>query len=993
MKQFAVLVLLFILSLPAPAQEDATRERDIATSTLNELVLWCRNLGLSETGTKEEVAGRIRNYYHLPAPESAPVSADRSIRTITVNAAQHSEYFTVKEVNEEYARFRGGVSLTLNDGSTTHRIQANEILFNRTRNMVTASGGVSYARISSEREESFRGDSIHVNLNTWESTFVDGASTFANNDTAYEFSGTVISRTDAGTTVLKDATIRNAQDEESLWSVHASQIWLLPGSDFAILNAVLKVGEIPVFYFPFLHIPSDEIMFHPVLGTRPREGSFVQTTTYIFGRSNAPVSSENSLTSIMGNNDAGMEKKREGVFLRSTGRKAIDPNTTRFSILLDAYTNLGYYIGAELALPKKTVFDAIDLSAGIAFSRDVHQQGSYYTPFDASGSDTWNHSRIFSIDVPFRYRLTTTGSLSGTYGSFSWSVPVYSDPFVDSDFLTNRSEKMDYMNMLMGSDSTTTTTTYKNSYEWQIRGNLNPKITNLSPGINSLSISNISSTMAFSSRENRVSPDASPDRVFFYPDKWTIFSLNAAIAGTPWSFGAVQPPPASSTNPHRESELANNIIAPWESLKIPESKNAAPTDDQLSPPVLTQRFSLPTDLGGPRLAFDYSFSPSGVSELQYRNSADHWKSADAVSLNDVRAVVSKLGITGNFGLNLSQPSGRMYSSSLRFSFSGAWEDYSYMNEEAEEFDSETKRANAWKDRYNAQFFSTAWEFNTSLQPFAQSPIFGTTNFQYLVKGPIIKTVFSGTGIDPQWDWEKGELSDHRLTANLAAQFFNKMQTASLVADMLPDKKALALNATFRIFFTETTFQGKVMEGDKTFDTMKLSETIRFGPNNNFTIRQELSYDPEKKKWLTALSTLSGYGFSASFNAAQSKPWNLVADQGWVQDTTAPESFVPTLFRTSYSKTFKPDLLLQNRFLVNFTVNPSLDLDLIKYTQSKFSFSMRFSLHIGRFFDINFSILSENAEIFRYVMALPDFGLPQKNIFTDQYSAYSAFPGF
>ena len=102
-----------------------------------------------------------------------------------------------------------------------------------------------------------------------------------NDETSYYFSGEVITRNDQEVTILSKATIGNAKNEEALWTLNASRVWLLTGSDFAIFNAVLKVGEIPVLYIPFFYFPADEMIIHPVIGYRSREGSYAQTTTYV----------------------------------------------------------------------------------------------------------------------------------------------------------------------------------------------------------------------------------------------------------------------------------------------------------------------------------------------------------------------------------------------------------------------------------------------------------------------------------------------------------------------------------------------------------------------------------------------------------------------------------------------------------------------------------------------------------------------------------------
>ena len=115
-------------------------EMDIKTSTLTELAAWCRELGISEGGSKEDLATRLRAYYKLRPQKSPPEDQ----RIITIESAKTTEYFTLDVVDEEYARLKGDVIISLKDGTALHRIKAWEILFNRTRNVMTASGNVEY---------------------------------------------------------------------------------------------------------------------------------------------------------------------------------------------------------------------------------------------------------------------------------------------------------------------------------------------------------------------------------------------------------------------------------------------------------------------------------------------------------------------------------------------------------------------------------------------------------------------------------------------------------------------------------------------------------------------------------------------------------------------------------------------------------------------------------------------------------------------------------
>ncbi|AEF80421.1 LPS-assembly protein LptD [Leadbettera azotonutricia] len=1002
-------------------------ELDIKTSTLMELASWCRSLGLSEGGTKDDLANRLRSYFKLPAV-GGTVSAQAKI--ITIESARTTEYFTLDVVDEEYARLRGDVVISLKDGEAVHRVKAWEILYNRTRNVMTATGGVEYVKEEGDTIETFKGESITVNLDNWSSIFMDGISerSIAGNNTAYRFAGTVISRNSEEVTVLTHAEITNGSNPEALWSLNASKLWLLPGSDWGILNAVLKVGNIPVLWLPFFYYPSDEIVFHPVLGYRTREGTFVQTTTYILGRPKTSGTSENSITKIFGSS-SDMEKEREGVFLRSTGKKYRDANDTRLSVLFDAYANLGFYLGTELALPRKGAFGAFDLSFGLGLTRNIYAMGSGSTPFpNYDGSSEWNDSRFFSFDFPLRYRFNMNGSFSGTYGSVSWGVPLYSDPYVNRDFL-NRSEELDWLSMLREgatAESQVAEDTYISSYEWRLSGSLSPKVTALNPYISSLSISSITSSMAFTTRNSTkpmtFAPISNPGRMFYIPNKFTIMSITASVSGTPYTSGAQASasPTAGGgvTQAPGDSMLPGLPISPWETGAETAAAVAKTQGDAftLTPPILGQRFDL-ARIGGPRLVFDYQVSPSFASELQFRTSPDNWKESEDVDWSEISSALSRISASGSMGLSLSQTSGGIYSGSFRISSTSAWQDYNYLNENAEEYTTagvtdDAKIVSARKRAYSQTNVNSSWEFRTSLRPFYNSPVWSNSNITYNVKGLLAKTVFDDASVlnpddAPDWDWEFGEwtkekLDTHSIAVNLAANVMDKSQTFSITSVLPPEDSSLAANAVARVWISETSASTSIFEpydNDKRkWRPINVTETLRFGTLGSF--QQYVVFDPEIQEYTTLNSTLNLGGFSAAFKVAYAIPYLLnhngsvdpARPNGWIQ--VGDKELEPQQLSFNYAKSFRKENLWGKRLSFSVNLSSGLSFDLQRYTYSSLDFSLGLGFGIANFLDITLSARSSNSQIYRYFQNLPFFTVPvelppgvETNFFVDLFNSF------
>jgi len=1004
-------------------------DMDIRTSTLSELAAWCRSLGLSEGGTSADLARRLREYFKISEQSGVPEGEDKR-KIITIESARSTEYFKIEAIDEDYARLSGEVRISLKDGDAIHRIRAWNILFNRSRNLITATGGVEYIKEEGDKTETFRGDSITVDLDNWSSIFLGGASerSLQNDDTTdkttYEFAGTVISRDEEEVIVLSKASIRNASNEEALWSLNATRIWLLPGSDFAVFNAVLKVGEIPVLYIPFFFYPADELIFHPVIGYRTREGTFVQTTTYILGRPKADSGTQSSLTRILGNSND-MEKKREGMYLRSTGKKMVDPNKTSLKAIVDYYVNLGSYIGIDLDMPAKGMLGALNLSMGIGLTRTVVPVDGNYSPFfpDYDGSTDKNYSNLFSQEVPFRYRFKTDSSISGKYGSFSWSFPYYSDPMVDNDFL-NRAEEMDWINMLQKGAAVNEDEITENrmgSYTWQLSGQINPQLSRLSPYINSISVSSISSTVSFKIVDVRPNNTYdikyyAPNSFFYAPDTATLYSTSISIAGTPLSFGKSA---ANQTGDKTdETELPNplnNIGIPRSPFENKEKENTQKREqsDKLIPPELTQRFELPRT-GNVELSLDYRIIPSGTSTLKFNS--DKWKQYNEIDWGDVSYILNSFSGDASTTINVNH-SENFFSNSFSYSGNGTWRQYGYLNEEAEDYRTSgvtdpAKIDNAKLQEYKQSFFSTSYSISSTLRPLYQNPIFSSSNLQYNLKGLAVRSKFdeeNSTGDNPQWDLDYGEwtnekIDNHQFSTNISALVMDKAQTFSIITDLPPKDSVLAWQTGLRIWITETDANQRILfpidEEKRKVEPLNVTERIIFGTFGNFT--QNMVLDTEIKELISFTSSLnlSKWGLTASYAAYRMKGYEYIppssgaATTGWVQKA-GEETLQPRDFTLNYSKKIDMKELWNNRMQFTIDTSSRLFLDLQRYTNSTFTLSLGFTLGINKFIDLSMSTNSENSSVYRYFRKMPFFNDapidipegPQNNLFLDLFNSF------
>jgi lipopolysaccharide assembly outer membrane protein LptD (OstA) len=1004
---------------------------EIKTSTISELALWCRTLGLSEGGTRDDLSKRLMEHFNLTEKKT---NAKEKVKIITIESAQATEYFTISVIDEDYARLKGNVKIKLKDGDKEHKISADEILFNRTRNIITASGNVRYERTETGKTETFRGRSITVNIDNWSSIFIDGNTSMEDDGSSYRFSGSVIYRSDQDVTILRKATISSGEDDNEYWSIKSSRLWLLPGSDFAILNAILKVGEIPVLYIPFFYFPGDEVVFHPVIGYRSREGGFVQTTTYLIGQPKASSSETSSLTRIIGNSDNN-EKELQGLFLRNTSRPIKNPNSASLKALFDYYVNLGTYTALELNTPKKGFLNPLDLNLGLGFTRTISKVDGNYTPYAPNYDGTFenNESNLFSKNVPFRYRMKFNSGISMKYGGFSWNIPYYSDPYVDRDF-TTRAENMDWMNMIQQGaafEEESSMGSEVSSYIWQMSGNLNPSFPILSPAVTNVSFSSISTTLTF-----KMSPDSAitnmenPNRYFYMPDRYVIYSISSSITGTPVTTGESRSTPEKDSNTDDDSnnDPFNGIgvpISPWAEDDKNNEKSAS--TEILIPPVLSQTFTMPSD-GNLKFIIDYSISPTASSELQFMNK--DWKTYEDVDWNEKQSILTSYGGNTNLNFRLDHSSG-LFSNTVTLSGNGTWREYSYLNEEmytdSNGVVDEKRMEDTRRQQYSQTNYAASYSYNGTLKPFYADPIFSQTNLQYSFRGTLVKskkfTDGDGPELTPQWgEWVKEDLSNdilglnsHRITTNFAANIMDKEQSISASAELPPLDELVTANAAFRVWITETilrySMEKKETDEDWQIKPFYITENLKFGKigsfshNMTFTPSNDTTKPEEENKITYLNSSLSLWSsFTSTYTMtfiqkSVFKPDNPDSPhEGGKWEKEGERELLPKDLRFSYSRTFPSSRYFNNRFSLSYNISTSLNFDLQEHTSSNFQFEIGVTMGITKFMDLRISAMSQNAVIFRYfkgVQGMEELTAmytegEQNNVFTDLADSFNFF---
>ena len=230
--------------------------------------------------------------FSLLIPTFSSENEKQNESVVVIDSAKRTEYRKIQE--EDVVIFTGDVKLSVKNATQEIYIEADNVAFNRSRSTIYAEGNVVFTEKKigkSDSKESLTASSLLFNTKTMEGVFdsarvVQESSNNLNleNGTTLIVYSELFGKENSGTVTFKNGTLTFCDDENPHWKIKASRIWLLPGNEFSFFNALLYVGNLPIFYMPFFYYPKDEMIFNPVFGYKPREGYYVQTTTYLVGR-------------------------------------------------------------------------------------------------------------------------------------------------------------------------------------------------------------------------------------------------------------------------------------------------------------------------------------------------------------------------------------------------------------------------------------------------------------------------------------------------------------------------------------------------------------------------------------------------------------------------------------------------------------------------------------------------------------------------------------
>lgn len=753
--------------------------------------------------------------FFVPFFSFSEENAKRTV--ITIDNAISTQYEKDKESGNDIILLTGNVKVSVSSGSSKNVISADSIRYDRTSEMMYASGNVSLEMTTgSSGGQNVTADSLMFNTSTLEGVFDDGRVVQTKSDAINLPSGStlvvssdIFGRSVSNTIAFKDGILTFCDDEDPHWYIRASRIWLLPGGEFAFLNALLYVGVVPVFYLPAFYYPKDELIFNPVFGHQRRKGYFNQNTFYLYGRK--PLDNANKSSSDDSEGEKKLkalfnfvrpsvlkEQQREGLILHNLDDDYNGDTSNYLKIVGDYYTNLGALVGFSGVFKPKAIFSSIDASFYMGFSNTVFFNPSLdsYTPFLNAGVRYYDYSNFMGLKIPFRYGGNISLSMNKPF-SFSVKLPIWSDPYFSDDFITDRTESMDWISYLMeqtddsGSSKTQSTIS---SFTWNANGSYSiPLPALLKPYVSSASLS-LTSSLVWTSmsanpyelKNDKVSPsdlyawrNSTPNRLFYYPSQITPMTASASISGTLVSIDSSsfksktssaskkksvnytvpllvpeefsdgkqdspkeETPDSLDKNDKKTSGTHNpdgkNIGSKTESVgdeNLPLPISALPKLSSAAEPVVT--------IGSLSFSSKYSVKPNFTSQIAY-NSASLKTAEDFVW--DERGQKSRmfsLKIPVTWDNNLSY-GGNFLTVSNSNTYSPVWQSHPYIHENSGSetiWYSDSAKYSLIKTDYAAQKQDVTSSNSVSIKPLEYLPYFNGTGITYRNTIKIIRTEF------------------------------------------------------------------------------------------------------------------------------------------------------------------------------------------------------------------------------------------------------------
>ena len=990
----------------------------------------------------------------------------QEVTVITILNARTTSYVKSEDSKNETIRLEGDVELSVEKGTTKTNVKAGFISYDRVTRILYADENVELTTDNGSSQNQVFAQSLILNTSTLEGVFDDGkvvqtesaAINLPSGSTLVVFSS-LFGKSENNTFAFKNSQLTFCDDEDPHWHIDSSRLWLLPGGEFAFLNALLFVGPVPVMYFPAFYLPKDELVFNPVLGFRTKQGFFIQTTTYIVGRkktekSNATAGeteSDKAIDSLYNfmKPTAMKEQVLEGLVLHNTDEDYKGDSSDYLKVLGDWYSNTGGLAGIEGSFsPKNTIFSKLQFALDLGFSYTIFPKEQYYSNISNSGHTYYQTSNFLGVELPFRFKGNLEMGITKPL-SVNLKLPFYSDPYFTKDF-NNRSEDLNWITTIreltnMKEEKEGKEGAEVSSYTWSLSTSYSVPVPNfIKPYINSLSFtssSNVNISSKKTSNEwmkdfdqfNDNLSEYSSRRSFYYPSHANPFNFTFSIGGNlfqyPFNVKNTEskkinyPVPITYTeknltNDETEKSLddQNPVISDTHTSETSISK----TDDEpavsYEVPLNVKELSYSLQSKNTngkvepfKYSLGYSLSGDSVTQLTYDGNMilvpEDFQWGNYKSVLQTYRMPASITSSANFFQNF-------LTINNRFNYESLWQKHPYIAVD------ETKAGYSLADKIKlvrSDYLSEKQKItntnSVSLKPltgfemFEETAIVWDTSIKILERKIEDEKNWDGLS-EPIYEYNTPDLTDpesltsHKLSLIFATSEMQKKfkQTLTLSANLPPqlDSYTAILNLIFP--YVTASFSTGIQQkskDDETFIKDPFTENLSVSVplfSSSIKLTQSFSYDLENHNAQNLKLNLTYLSFSLAYTMAWTKGYDFIKEgnsRKW--QIKKEEEFIPTSLSVYWSPEKKTFYSWKNRISVAPSMNTSLVADLLKPTNSYFTFSPSLTFRLNELLDVSFSATTRNSVIYRYVQKA--FGTPgrvpgEENIFKDLMNSFA-----
>ena len=528
----------------------------------------------------------------------------------------------------------------------------------------------------------------------------------------------------------------------------------------------------------------------------------------------------------------------------------------------------------------------------------------------------------------------------------------------------------------------------ESSYSWKIDGSIRPSFRKISPWISSFNLDTASLTVDFSSKTKQsVTAEElyAPQRDFFYP---SLFKPEGkiSIAGTLLSNTMFNRTPA------KKIPDVEGIVHPF----ITQDK--APSDSESETKTAnSKRDFFDTFIPPFKPVYDKEFDHSIAYSLSYSGdfsalqettfASSQWNNPEDIRWKDYESRYYQL--KGSAGLKGSLSySQNLISLSSHLVISGNYQRHPWTRDVS-------KKPILELNNFKANVYTLKNENSVTVNPFVYTDLFKPVSFSWNITEILAKNTFIGTYSNPKWEtqrvkWNKDFITAHTGTAVfgvILAEKYTQKITFSMNLPPLLQAYTTSLNVSFPYgTFAASTKLSEKEHSAKKWAWEPFKADLTWVLPYDIRIAQTYIYNIQDKSNERLHITFGWKYISAFYTQSREVPQKLVPGSGWVLDGTE-KRFIPFALGFSFSNTSNPFTIYawKNRIKIQLGLSSTLQFNLVRITDSYFTFAPKIIFNIHEFWDFSFGSSSRNDVIARYfqkALNLPVVIPGNTNILTD-----------